>query len=364
MKKNEILYSRLLNQCLTQSALSTPSELVHSLACIQAQDFPNAKWGMGVRIPGSTDSDIEKAISDYSVIRTWLFRGTLHIVTVEDLPWILGLLSKKLIQAGMSRNRQLGLDEKTLQTSVKLISKKLKDGKAHTRESINEFLNQNRIKTPDNTLAHLLQYSALNGIICFGPKKRSEFTFVLLDSVLKKKHSMKRDEALFELASRYFQSHGPATLKDFIWWSGLTVTDARKAVEMARATLNLEIFEGNEYFMSGGAMDILKDESLYLLPAFDSYLLGFRDRSIFLDDLNKSKVISVNGIFRPIIVKDGKIIGIWKRTLVKNKLIVETNFFNPPAKSVMHELSAASDKFAKFHNKEVHQIFVNDKIFL
>jgi hypothetical protein len=362
MNKSEIQTSRLFSQNIIHSVYSEPAGLVHWLCGIQAQDYINAKWGIGVRIPSMTDDLVEKAIADQSIIRTWLFRGTLHFVSAIDLHWLLELLAKRILLAGAPRNRQLGLDEKILQFSLKLLYKKLKDGKAHSREEINDFLNLNGIITPGNVLSHILQYSALNGQICFGPKKGNEFTFVLLDKSMTRGEQKTREEALFELAMCYFSSHGPATIKDFIWWSGLTIKDARTAVEMAKHKLISDVYEANEYWLCDNTRKASKKTKLHLLPAFDSYLLAYRDRSIFLDDLNTSKVISSNGIFRPIILYDGKIVGIWKRSISKDKLIVETNFFIPPKPSVSEEVLKSANKYATYLKKDLGHISIDDKI--
>jgi len=362
METVEIANSRLNNQHISYSFFSEPARLVEYLCCVQAQDFPNAKWGMGVRIPGINESKIDKAIADFSLVRTWLFRGTLHIVSADDIHWLLGLLSERLILAGKSRNRQLGVDEAMLKKSQKLIGIKLRDGKAHTRDSIKEYLNNNGIQTPDNILAHILQYSALQSQIVFGPREGSQFTFVLFETLKTKNQKKSREEALSDLAFRYFRSHGPATIKDFTWWSGLTLTEAKKAIEIAKSKLISESQGENVYWMATNSGKIEKKNQLYLLPAFDSYLLAYRDRSIFLDDLNTSKVISTNGIFRPIIVHEGKIVGIWKKIIARNQLILETSFFKPPKKYVIDELSKKADHFAKYLNKDLAQVTTNDKI--
>jgi hypothetical protein len=362
MTRSEIQSGRLFSQNISNLVFSEPEDLLHWLCGIQAQDYINAKWAMGVRIPSVTDDLVEKAIAEQSIIRTWLFRGTLHFVSAIDIPWLLELLAKQLLLAGAPRNRQLGLDEKILQSCLKLLYKQLKDGKARSREEINEFLKLNGIIMHGNALSHILQYSALHGQICFGSKKGNKFTFVLLDKSIPEGQQKTREEALFQLATSYFSSHGPATIKDFIWWSGLTIKDARIALETAKGKLISDKSEANEYWMYDSSVKSSKNIKLHLLPAFDSYLLAYRDRTIFLDDLNTSKVISSNGIFRPIIVYEGKIVGIWKKSFSKGKLIVETNFFIPPKPSVREEVLKSANKFARYLEKDLSHISINNKI--
>ena len=362
MTKSDILNHRLLNQNISYSGFTRPADLVQWLGGIQGQDYPNAKWAIGARIPSITDEIIEKDIEKRSIIRTWMFRGTLHIVSGKDIHWLLKLLSGRIITSGAARKRQLGLDDRILQKCLKLLYLLLKDNNTLTREEITNGFKHNGIKAEGILLSHILQYSALNGQICFGPKRGSEFTFVLLDEVSDPGLSMSREEALCELAWRYFTSHGPATIMDFIWWSGVTGKDARTALEMVRNNLLSEKFEENEYLMPADSKKPANKKMIYLLPAFDSYLIAYRDRSIFINDLNFSRVVSTNGIFRPIIVKDGKIEGIWKRSFKKDKLIVEANFFKAPKESVREEVFKWANQFTKYLNKDLSQMSINDKV--
>ena len=358
MKRTEIQFYRLLSQQICGTGFSSADELVHWLGGIQAQDYSNAKWSIGVRISSLDDERIEKSIHDKFIIRTWMFRGTLHFVDSGDSDWLLKLLANRILHAGEWRNRQLGLDKKILKNCLKLLDKILTDGLPHTREDITKGFHLKGMKVNGIMLSHILQYSALNGQICFGPKEGSQFTYILLDQIPVKKHAKTHEEALNELAFRYFRSHGPATINDFIWWSGLSVKDAYIALENIKPKLMSDVFHDSKFWMTDHRETQEKKEGVHLLPAFDSYLIAYRDRSIYLDDMNTSKVISQNGIFRPIIVCDGKIVGIWRRILKNGKLIVEAKNFSPASGTLKNGIVKCAEQFAGYLKKELSEIII------
>ncbi|MEL7587975.1 MAG: winged helix DNA-binding domain-containing protein [Prolixibacteraceae bacterium] len=193
-------------------------------------------------------------------------------------------------------------------------------------------------------------------LVCFGPRRQKQFTFTLLDDAVPSTESKKnREEALAELAKRYFQSRGPATLNDFVWWSGLPVTDARNGLEAAKQYLHREDIDGQSYYMTRQMPSGINalNKSAWLLPAFDEYIIAYRDRSALLDKHLTKHVISVNGIFYPVIVVNGKVEGLWKRTIQKDKIIVEITPFKPLSRNVKEGVSASASEFGKFTGKTV-----------
>ncbi|PKK35596.1 hypothetical protein BWI96_15935 [Siphonobacter sp. SORGH_AS_0500] len=175
---------------------------------------------------------------------------------------------------------------------------------------------------------HLLVRAAIEGLICLGPREGKEFTYVLRDEWISGKHIKTREEALAEWAFRYFTSHGPATIADFAWWSGLTMNEAKMGLASVEPELARIIFNHETYWMSP-KMEPAPAHTVHLLPSFDEFLLGYRDRSLALAKEHLFSVVgSNNGLFKPIIVKNGQVIGIWKRVMIKKEYQIETRFFD------------------------------------
>lgn len=316
---------RLFNQHIYRTAFSTPSQLLSFMGAMQAQDYAQAKWAIGLRLPGTTGADIEKAIARKQIVRTWAMRGTLQFVAAKDYRWLHSLFAPKFLNTNSSRNRQLGLDGNIFTKANSLIVRSLEREKLLTRSSIGDLLQKSGIATDQNRLSHILHFATMNQLICFGPRKEKEFSFVLLDDWIPSSKSLPREKALRKLAKRYFVSRGPATLQDFIWWSGISVTDARMSLEMVSHLLIRELFNGNEYFLSKDIPDSKQlngaVNQIYLLAGFDEYLISYADRSASLNPKFNSKAIYNNGVFHPAIVIGGQIIGIW-RPMTKGKSIV------------------------------------------
>ena len=205
----------------------------------------------------------------------------------------------------------------------------------------------------DNRLAHILLYAELDGILCSGPPVGSKHTYALLEERVPKKADLNRDEALAELARRYFVSHGPATLQDFTWWSGLPAKDARRAVEMAKPGLVSEEVESRTYWADGSRSRAAKRSSdLHLLPAFDEYLLAYKDRAASILSQHQRVAISTNGIFYPTVVLDGKVIGLWRRTIGKDQVVVSHKLFRPLDQRARRMMDRAARRFGAFMMRE------------
>lgn len=349
MTEQEMLYTRLQNQKATGGEFTKPEELLGWLGGMQAQDYTSCKWAVGLRTPGATDEMVEQSIADRKIIRSWLMRGTLHLATAKDIRWILDLLAPRLIRAGAGRHRELELDEKTFSKSHKILQAALLNGKELSREELRTLLEENGIRTIGQRLPHLLQRAALEKLICFGVRKNKEFTFVLMDEFVPRTKPKSTDEALADLAKRYFSSRGPATLQDFVWWSGLKTTEARTGLEAVKSLLQQQTIYGKTYFFSQQLVPNVKlKPATFLLPAFDEYVIAYRDRRALLDPVNSEQVISKNGIFYPVMVENGQVIGTWKRTFKKDQVVIEFNPFNRIDPTTKDEFVASAEEFAKF----------------
>jgi hypothetical protein len=236
-----IAHRRLYNHRIAGARCDKPDDVVRWMGLIQAQDYLGALWAVGLRTRGATEAGIEQALVDRSIVRTWPARGTLHFVAAEDVRWILELLAPRLIARTSGRYRQLALDEATFARSREVLIRALEGGKRLSRDAMYQVLESAHISTAGQRGIHILGRLAQEGLLCFGARDGKQQTFMLLAEWVPAAKSKTRDEALAELARRYFTSHGPATLQDFVWWSGLTTLDAKAGLEMAKQHLVQEV---------------------------------------------------------------------------------------------------------------------------
>jgi hypothetical protein len=353
MDTSNISTARLRNQQIAATNFKTVGELVGWMGAIQAQDYNQAKWAIGARLPHLTEAQIESAFNQGEIIRTHLMRPTWHFVSADDIYWLLELTAKQIKSTTKSRNRDLGLTEAVLEKSKEVLIKSLEGNRALTREELSDQLNLAGINTYEQRMPHILMEAEIDGIICSGVMQEKKQTYALLAERLPVKKNFSKDEALALLAKKYFTSHGPATLPDFVWWSGLPIADARKALEMNKATLISETIGTDTYWFSDSLnRTVPLPDSVYLLPAFDEYLISYKNRSSAITLENHTKAISNNGIFRPVIVVNGQISGLWKRTIKKDSVLIELDHFRPHSKTEIRLIEKAAETFGHFSGKK------------
>lgn len=355
MVEIKIIKQRLCNQHIVHSKCKTPQEVVSRLGAVQAQDYPGALWSIGLRLKDYNEEDIEKAVIDKKIARTWLMRGTLHFVSTEDIHWMLALFSPRIISGMKRRSEQLKLTEEIFSKSREIFTNELKGGKNLTRDKLIELLEKNNISTENQRSYRILARLALEGLICFGPRYKKQHTFLLLDELTTNPRKMSFDESLAELSRRYFNGHGPATLQDFVWWSGLKISDARKGLEMITSEIAQKTISNKTYFMPKNIpVDKKISKSAYALPGFDEYLISYKDRSEVLHKDNYNKIVpGNNGMFLPTIILDGKVAGIWKKTIKKNSIDIKLIPFTKFSKENLKEINTAMDDYSKFMNKPI-----------
>lgn len=330
MTGQNIAIQRLYSQQLEHTTCKSPSEIVAQLGAMQAQDYAGAKWSIGLRLPGSTDADIEQAIIDKTVVRTWVMRGTLQFVSAADLRWMVALVAPRIIASSASRYKELELDEETFAQSNRLFEAALQGGSQLTRSELFAVLQANGISTQGQRGVHLLSRASLDSLICQGVMRNNDPSFMLIDESFAQARAMTRDEALAELSRRYFTTRAPATLQDFVWWSGLLMPDARAGIDAIRSEFSCETINGKTYWFPQ-AMPALPEDapSVHLLPGFDEYLISYRDRTASLAPEHARAVVpGGNGVFMPTIVIDGRVVGLWKRTFRKGAVVIEFKPFD------------------------------------
>jgi hypothetical protein len=318
MKVREIGPLRLAAQGITTPRGTTPAEVVAHLGAMQAQDYLGALWAIGLRLPDATEAGVEKAIADRAIVRTWPMRGTLHFVAAADVRWMLKLLTPRIVSGSAGRFRELELDEATFKRSEKVLARALEGGQVRTREDLFSVLERNRINPSGQRGIHILSKLAQEGVLCFGPREGKQPTFVLLDDWIPELRSLDLDAAIGEIARRYFTSHGPATLKDFVGWTGLKITEGRQGLEAISGELVKETIKDVDYWMpeSVAKMTLPKKSTVHLLPGFDEFVLGYKDRSAVIPLAHMDKIVpGGNGMFMPTLVCNGQVKGLWKRTL-------------------------------------------------
>lgn len=345
----DIAHQRLHNQRIAAAPFENPGDVVRWLGAVQAQDYLGSLWALGLRMRSAVAAEIEQAIADKAIVRTWPLRGTLHYVAAGDVHWMLGLSAPRTIARDARRYRQLELDEATFAKSRRVLARALQGGRQLTRPELAAALNRAGISTDGQRLMHLLNHAALNGLVCYAARRGKQFTFALLDEWVPAAKTLERDEALAELARRYFTSHGPATLQDYVWWSGLQTADARSGLEMAQRHLAQEVIDGKTYWLSPSTPAVKSaTPAAYLLPPFDEYTVAYRDRSAVLDSSYAKQVNVGNGIFSPVIVINGQVVGTWKRTLKKGAVMITPGPFTPLRRAETRALTAAARQYGAF----------------
>jgi hypothetical protein len=371
MNRSEITVRRLSTQHLaSHSAARSPAEVLTSLGAMQAQVYHAALWALALRCRDSpTKSDIEEAIAERKISRTWLMRGTLHFASSQDIHWMLRLFAPRvarfrdrMIDTVVSSDSRLGPSEGVVRKAEDLFAKALGGNRQLTRRGMYKVLERGGIDTSGMLGYHLLYRAAWDGVICFGPHEGKQPTFELLDERIAGRRELSNGRALAELASRYFTSHGPATIKDYVWWSGLKASDARAGVEGASPRLVSEEVDGKTYYMAGRAQGPEEEEgdvAVHLLPAFDEYLVGYSDRSAMLGNEDTQRVLrsgkiqftNGNGIFLPVIVADGEVVGTWKRRDEKAKVVVTIQPFMKLDKARIDGIREAAGRYGSFLEK-------------
>ena len=358
MTHAEIAQQRLRNQQIANPAFTKADEVVRWMGAVQAQHYLASLWAVGVRMAesaGVAESDIEQAIADKKIIRTWPMRGTLHFVAAEDVRWMQELLTPRVIRSFAGRHRELGLDETIFKKSRNLIEHALQGGKQLINAELYEVLEQSGIPTDGQRGYHILGVLAQKGVLCLSPRRGKQQTYTLLDEWLPETKSLNRDEALAELGCRYITSHGPATDYDFAAWSGLTMKDARTAFKMNRSKFEQTEVDGNTFWFPGpaSASENPSSNNTYLLPAFDEMLCGYKDRSAILRSEHQTSIILKNGIFKPLVMLDGCVAGSWKRTLKKESVVIELDSFDPLPKNERIRIEQAAKPYGPFLGRNV-----------
>lgn len=348
MISSDIGVQRLISQRVVPPPFTDPAEVVRWLGAVQAQDFLGSLWAIGCRMQQATEQTIEQAIVERTIVRTWPMRGTVHFVPAEDARWMVNLLAPRVVSRAQSIYRQVGVDQEVLARSRDVVTQALAGGKQLMRSDLYALLEAEGIATGNMRGLHIIGNLAQEALICFGSRVGKQATFTLLDELVPNPRTPSREEAIAELAVRYFRSHGPATIHDFMWWSGLTMAEARPGMETVQAQLLSETLDGKTYWWTEDTPSAdAYLPALHLLPAFDEYLVSYKDRSPSLEPQN-TFVAAPERHLGPIIVIDGRVVGTWKRTFKKDTVTIAATCGRDLTDEERAAFEVAARRYAEF----------------
>jgi hypothetical protein len=316
---------------------------------MQAQDYLGALWAVGMRTAKPCESDVDAALAAGAIVRSWPMRGTLHFLAAADARWMIELLAPRAVARAKTRFAKLGLDAALLSRARRALVKALEGGRRLTRPAAYRVLEAAHVPADAERGLHVLWRLAHDGLVCFGPREGKQQTFVLLEEWLPRSKRRPRDEALGELARRYFSAHGPATLRDFAWWSSLTLAEARHAAGLAEPLLEREVIGGEPYLSGPSEPTGVAGTSAraHALPAYDEFFVGYADRSAALEPAHAGKVTPFQ-LLGPVLLVDGCMVGSWQRTLTGKRVTFTTKPLAPLSAAKSTAVRSALARYARF----------------
>ena len=347
MTPRDIAWRRLANQHLIGPSWKSPLEVVRRLGAVQSQDYAGGKWAIGLRTSGLTDADVEEAMTSGAIVRTHVLRPTWHFVAATDIRWMLALTGPRVCKVMAPYDRHLELNDTVFARSAKVIAKALEAGEL-TRQELRPALKRAGIETNTQRLAHIVMRAELDGLICSGARRGKQSTYALLEKRLPAAPMLRGDEAMAELATRYFTTRGPATAQDFAWWSGLSVAEAKRSMEMVKRDFESETIDGRTYLYSGAAPERPRDV-VHLLPNYDEYFIGLRDRSAIAQKARAADVhVPASSFLSHLLVVDGQLVGGWKRANRAAGITVDVRLIVPITRRQLRAVEGQARRYEAF----------------
>jgi hypothetical protein len=324
------------------------------MLAVQAQDLPGAKWSLGLRAHGGTEASVDAALGGGEVVRSWPLRGTLHLVAAEDIVWLLSLTGSRQIRGAASRRNALGITDSDLGRAEEAVRVALAGRRVLPRDELLARIRAAGVATDGQRGYHLIWHLAHAGTLVMGATDGRGQAFALLEDWVKVPPACDRDEALGELTLRYLRSHGPASDADLARWAGIPLGEARRGRAICGAALATIELGGRTYHLDPETLDrgagaLAPMPRVLLLPGFDEYLLGYADRSAVLAPEHADHIVpGGNGLFRPTIVVDGRVVGTWRGTARAEEIVVVPQLFGPPDAGLLAGLSDAAKAYGSF----------------
>ncbi len=344
-----IVAYRLFNQHLLNNSFESIEDVVRHFGAVQAQDYSGASWGISLRMKKISKSDFDAPFNDGMILRTHVLRPTWHFVLSEDILWMTELTAPRINQAMAYYNRKLELDVTFFAKSNRIITSALSDKNFLTRTEIAAELAKRGIEVSGQRLGHIMMQAEIDGLICSGPLRGKQFTYASIADRAPNAKKLNRDESLALLARRYFTSHGPATQQDFTWWSGLTVSEAKKALDSVKKEFESETFSGKEYWFKADSINEPVKPHILLMSVYDEYVIAYKDYDpIFIDKTKSLSNIFGNAQLAYVVIKDGQIVGTWSRKIGAKKISIELKLKVELNQRYQKLLHIESERYGKF----------------
>jgi hypothetical protein len=349
----DLAHRRLRNLRLEGPPLASPAEVAGWLGAVQSQDYGPAKWSVAARTSGVGDAGLDQAFADGTILRTHVLRPTWHFVLPADIRWLLELTAPRVHALNAYSYRQLGLDDAVRERAAALLAAALRGGNQLTRRELGEVLQAGGIAASGFRLAYLLMHAELERVICSGARNGRQHTYALLEERAPQAASRSREEALAELTLRYFASHGPATAKDFRWWSSLTAADVAEGLALVGSRLQAETLDGVTYWSAPadphGTPRAAASPTVHLLQAYDEYVVGYSESRWVLDlDGTARARWQARAVANGVVVRDGQMTGHWRRLQTGRSVELEVALYEPLDDAATRSLEAAVARHGEF----------------
>ncbi len=342
---------------LAGSPAADAHAVVRWMGAVQAQDYAGARWAIGLRAKSATDATVARAFDAGAILRTHMMRPTWHFVAPQDIRWMQALTSPRVHAGSRSIYRKLELDERLLAKCRTVFERALAGGAHLTRTELAAALARAGIAASGIRLAYLVMYAELEQVICSGPRLGRQFTYALLADRVPPAPALDRDEALAALARRYFTSHGPATVRDFVWWSGLKVGDARLGIELAGSALASAPRNGLTYWFAEGTLSRSAQSrtratgGAFLLPNYDEYLIAYRDRGTVAP--SRAGAVPTRELLPYHLVLDGRVVGSWRPRDTPREVVLDIAPYHRLTRKDTAEIRTAAERYARFLERSV-----------
>lgn len=343
----DILGQRLLNQRLVGAPFEKPEHAVDWLVAVQSQDYAGAKWAIGQRTTRATEADLDQLFDAGAILRTHVMRPTWHLVRPADIRWLLALTAPRVRAILAHDDEELELDRAVRARCNRVLERALRDGRSLTRAEITALLGAEGIPCRGRRLAHLLAHAELDALICSGPRRGRQFTYALLDERAAPAKPVPTDEALAALVRRYFASHGPATVRDCAWWSGLRMADVKRGIEASRPRLEQCAVDGTTYWFAEWVEGRSRSHPAHLLPNYDEYLIAYAERGALVDAALLPES-DPKLIFSNVVMMRGRVVGTWRRVLERKAVVLRTTFRRALGTRERSALCTAAHEYERF----------------
>lgn len=363
MGPGEIARRRMFAQRLWGAPFDDASAALRAVGAVQSQEFAVAKWSLGQRSKGSDEGRVDRLYAEGAILRTHALRPTWHFVLPEDIGWLQALTGPRVNARNGPIYRRLELDVETFATSQSAIAGALEGGPHLTRTELAAVLERAGITASGSRLAHIVMQAELDGLICSGAPNGRQHTYALLDERSPNALRLDRTEALAEMTRRFFTTRGPATAKDFVWWSSLPLADVRSGLEMVRSDLACEVVDGRTYWFAPIPLPRKrKSPSIDLVQGFDEVMVPYSEsRDVLFEWFRPSPSLG-RPLYLHAVLLDGRLIGHWKPIRDRAGSRVEAWCYRKLDTAEGKSLEAAVERYAGFLGEQVTLINVKPSL--